>query len=648
MHPALHPDSLKALPISIRRLAVLACKDGCTIENVARVRDAFVNHAQDLSPSQRNGLLPVLFHNLSPQPIPSPEQLEAIDSVTSDAILRATICLDTTRFLHTIPQSAGIDLWPRVWAWSHFIATYREFLPEPPSQPHFETYFIVLVGQFRAHEETWALISRTPGFRAFLAEIWKILPSVEEPQREFIGRDIGNFLKGLRAREAATIEELIDGAGGTVTDLAQVVIEHMKLVAERPSPGKVSGSHTADMACLMFFIQEVDQHPGDDDSAWFLLPFSPLFKAFLRQDGLVTLLTVMQTLIQSDHSSGTDEAFGLASCLLTVTRILVAPIGVLFLSHAVSGGLLEVIVLGATLRYSRIILQQLRLLLRLTLPYMVFHGNIIALEHFLPPVLNNIASAETFRHCPLFSDWENYRKVAEQRIAVLHTWTMENPQRACNNIECASVDLKTSFKRCSGCRSSYYCSPECQSADWSMGRHRTACRSYGTLTLHEGPAKTTFTRRERDYLRAMLHHDYTIHVRKIYAEQIEFIAANPACSALLTVFDYTCRESSAVWINIHSATASTLATELRESSRDEYDDLLRRAQRSGGAMQLHVLRVVDGSNFVSFVIPLRCDTMVWDEVCALSSSVDKIDNADGQPTERFQSLIEVALKGIHV
>ncbi|KAJ7917435.1 hypothetical protein B0H13DRAFT_2442567 [Mycena leptocephala] len=80
---------------------------------------------------------------------------------------------------------------------------------------------------------------------------------------------------------------------------------------------------------------------------------------------------------------------------------------------------------------------------------------------------------------------------------VFNSYTNNNENsfmKACDNLECAEIGVKDRFKRCSGCKSLYYCSPECQAFDWNTGGHRTACRLYGTYTsMHDFPGQTVLT-----------------------------------------------------------------------------------------------------------------------------------------------------------
>jgi hypothetical protein len=81
-------------------------------------------------------------------------------------------------------------------------------------------------------------MSGTLGFRALLSRIWKLLPTVPEPRRELLLSDLGGFIADSRsgARDPSHLAELIEGAGGTVDDLATLVVQGIHDVAGQLLP----------------------------------------------------------------------------------------------------------------------------------------------------------------------------------------------------------------------------------------------------------------------------------------------------------------------------------------------------------------------------------------------------------------------------
>ncbi|KAJ6586020.1 hypothetical protein B0H19DRAFT_1111184 [Mycena capillaripes] len=52
--------------------------------------------------------------------------------------------------------------------------------------------------------------------------------------------------------------------------------------------------------------------------------------------------------------------------------------------------------------------------------------------------------------------------------------TQITARRACDNMECGVIRDKKEFRCCSACKSTYYCSNDCQRHDWGEG-HRQEC-----------------------------------------------------------------------------------------------------------------------------------------------------------------------------
>ncbi|KAJ7736142.1 hypothetical protein B0H16DRAFT_1574578 [Mycena metata] len=103
----------------------------------------------------------------------------------------------------------------------------------------------------------------------------------------------------------------------------------------------------------------------------------------------------------------------------------------------------------------------------------------------------------------------------------------------CGNLACGKLDDNHDFKRCSDCRSRYYCSPECQVSDWRCGGHRQTCD-----TLYSRRCDTMYINAEdRAFMRVLLNHDYAEKQHEIALDELEWMHDHPSETPYM-FFDY--------------------------------------------------------------------------------------------------------------
>ncbi|KAJ7093588.1 hypothetical protein C8R44DRAFT_396677 [Mycena epipterygia] len=173
------------------------------------------------------------------------------------------------------------------------------------------------------------------------------------------------------------------------------------------------------------------------------------------------------------------------------------------------------------------------------------------------------------------------------------------PRRTCDNLACNKQDFKDAFRRCSGCKHFYYCSRECQTADWITGGHRTACSAYREHSLSEHHNLTTL---DRGFMRALLDYDYAKFKRKIYDQIIRCMKTHPNAGYFI-VFDYV--SDGPFTVQAHSLAEESITLEILRKSGTEWEDTVARAASSQGLMTIHVMRAREGNTARYWVIPLR-------------------------------------------
>ncbi|KAJ7620439.1 hypothetical protein FB45DRAFT_1033110 [Roridomyces roridus] len=106
------------------------------------------------------------------------------------------------------------------------------------------------------------------------------------------------------------------------------------------------------------------------------------------------------------------------------------------------------------------------------MPYLVYHSFIDEVA----PLLEDLDRQRLSTQSPLKSEFERFWSVLSEHINVLGHIKEEVVTRKCENIKCQSPDTEQSFKTCKACQATYYCSQECQRADWEA-QHREFCAS---------------------------------------------------------------------------------------------------------------------------------------------------------------------------
>ncbi|KAJ7106526.1 hypothetical protein C8R44DRAFT_858171 [Mycena epipterygia] len=468
-------------------------------------------------------------------------------------------------------MEVGPSLWPRVWPWILCLhARWDQLLGFDLVDPSFYTDFLLFAGDFHDHAKTYAIMSSTTGFRVMVAKTWTCLSSLGNPDLlESVLDDLCGFIVDCDAKNPDNLAEIVEGAGGTLDDLADLVVKYLHAVVGRR---RASDSTVYHIRGLLSFLADA-----------------------------AALVTAIKALAAT---SAPDTGFALDECFMLLRRILFTPLGSMWLEEAMDSELLPAIVMCATLGWARKINHHLRYFLERGIPVGLVYYYLVGQIKSSRAEVKELASSHAFQQCFVFEAWQHLMTLVEERLLLLAKLESLElvPSKACDNLECGEIDEKVYFQRCSRCKAFYYCTQECQIVDWQDGGHRGVCRSYSESSLRLTElVRPKVQVREREFLRALLHHDYEQHAVSICAKQINFMTQNPACDLLLTLFDYC---TGPVQIEIHAATGSPLSAIL-EKSGAEWRDILSRTARSEGKLHLHIIKVLDGVTMRHWVIPLR-------------------------------------------
>ncbi|KAJ7471092.1 hypothetical protein FB451DRAFT_1368209 [Mycena latifolia] len=629
VHPALRLSNFGRLPPSMRRTANAACATNRSVQDVRRVQAYMATATED----QSIAMLPVFYVNLDPVGIPDEATFDtdAPSLDVQDLIGRAFLSLGA---LYSIkfPPEIGPDIWPRAWPWIRFLYLYRDHLPgiPPESETVFCLGFLMFAGEFVDHPETHALILASPGFHFMVAKAWCSVPTLVDPKkREVAFGDLRNFIVDDNIAEPGILAELVDGAGGTLDDLAGLVVLYIEgLVPPRSTAMHFTSVHF--FCGILDFITTVDPCLGDP--AHMVGPMSAFGTSLLAQHIVRALSTTVCAL---SVTTTTQAVHALDRAFIILGMMLSAFPGYCHIPEALDHKILRALIncppspTGEPRSYVKIFFDIV------LPPHLVYYPVISALDLALADVAD-LVDTTPIKMRAIHEQWEKFVTLARERLDVFHSYNAgQNPSiRACDNVKCSEIGAKSRFKRCRGCQSCYYCSEACQSLDWRKGGHRAACSSYGTLSL-SGQNDFPLTTRERSFLRAVVHADYQKSKVAILSRQIVFMHMQPG-EGFLILYDYS---QGAAKITLQQLSGASAQKYLNGA---EWENIVSHVARSGGHMRLDVIVIRGAGQLRYWAIPMRTNTpVVYKTLQQLASELpaDREDWDDDLLIDRLMTLV---------
>ncbi|KAJ7097423.1 hypothetical protein C8R44DRAFT_889333 [Mycena epipterygia] len=447
MHPVLRLDNLKRLPPSMRRVAQACCGSNHSVHELRRLRMYMATATEEQE--QTICLLPVFYANLDPTWIPGDDQFDT-DAPPPEAesfIGRALTSLEAL-YVTQFPVEIGPDIWPRAWAWDNFLYMYRDHLPGFP--PQSERIFCLEFLMFAGSEEARSRVHRS-------AKLY-VNKKIAEPQ---------------------TLAEIVDGAGGTLRDVARLIVLYLRGVVHDPNIS-LDSLGVNFLTGLLDFVTMVDPALADPESISKTLG---TLGTRLLFSGVVPALSNAVCALSTATGSQTTYALH-KSCLIPGIIFTTSP-GYRWIPDAIEHQFIRGLVTCAQRPVPRALQHHfLFLFLNVLSPALIYQQVVIALDSFLPDI-NDLIITDAFRKSEAYDPWNKLIAVFEERLDVLDSYESPEhfPLRACDNMKCAKISAKVGFKRYGGCLSFYYCCKNCQTLDWREGGHRKTCAAYGTLYL---------------------------------------------------------------------------------------------------------------------------------------------------------------------
>ncbi|KAJ6455293.1 hypothetical protein C8R47DRAFT_211780 [Mycena vitilis] len=231
MHPALGLHTLKRLPLASQRTATAVSAPHPSARDIDRFATVL---ERTLHPAVQ--FLPVLYTLLDPARIPTSDELESCSADVICAVNAGLLSIKTMLRMKTsgkVPPETGEDLWPRVWSWfqllwafRHFLAHHVPVLSDDSEQLCFG--FIAFSSVMCEHPPNQVLITSTPGFQVLAVQAWTLLVQTENIAHN-VPKSLFSAVHGFLTRGTVFLDDRIEGAGGSVRDLARVAMTHFEL-----------------------------------------------------------------------------------------------------------------------------------------------------------------------------------------------------------------------------------------------------------------------------------------------------------------------------------------------------------------------------------------------------------------------------------
>ncbi|KAJ7439053.1 hypothetical protein B0H11DRAFT_1934828 [Mycena galericulata] len=598
MHPALRISNLNRLPSFIQTAARAAA--GGSLTNLLKIENLMKN----LRAEETVLLLPVFYVNLDVSGIPSVADLELDppSSTVRTAVKKAVCALRSLEIIRGIPEDACADLWARVWPWTQFLHTFREILAVyihyPLREAKISTGLLQFVGSLQTDKRAAALFSGTPGFRFIIGRAWFFVLGLDVPEASVGYHHLSGFFEEcMDACEPDNVAELVDAAGGSFDALASFVVRHLNQLIPRHDT-VVSDFTEYFIRGVLIMVADTERVPLTNPNAVMAIrsQIGPLVTALISHGVVKCLSTAACALIKS---TAAGKYFSLAKLLIIFGRILTSQNAYRILPDALDAGLLAFIIMAGKSSLKDSMYDHIVYLISRVIQVSLVHYNVLLTLDKVLPQIAAMEEDEIFKKSKMFEHWVVMRNLSNERLRLLRSFNAERSPlyKACDNLQCGRIGDRPEFKRCGGCRCSYYCSNECQIQDWRHDNHRFNCSPYRPFCLNE---QTSHTVRERAFLRTLLHHDYSKSSDvNVHLLEVAFMNSNPNVP-FLTLFDYT---SGPVEI-----TTCALIDAADLATSPLWPDDVARAATSGDRMRLHVMRVAEERGHRHWIIPLRRDT----------------------------------------
>ncbi|KAJ7499947.1 hypothetical protein FB451DRAFT_1358948 [Mycena latifolia] len=384
------------------------------------------------SDSERLLLFPVFYANLDPAAIPTAEALDTLvlgGKSERQSIQKARLSLSLLRVPPVPPQAAIPDIWDHAWPWMDFLHTYSGNIPELLDELPLYSSFIALLTHF---QQKWRVeVGLTPGVRVVVGRAWVI----------FLKQENAPGLKGIcdflcadmptPDTRIARRDDLVDGAGGTFSDLASTIVRHLEyLVADKLS--SLSAVQIFMLGAIFDFVVETINRGGLDGP----------YEAALMSGGLIGVLTRAGCALHCALKTESTALKMLRQCFALITQRFQRCPGRSWVAEACEGGLLRMVALSMTLE-DEAIKKHLKFYIGVVLPpLMVYHSVLAPMAPDFLDIQNLTATIPAFP--TLLPQWHEFAKLANDRLTLLKHFHSGKyiVSTACDNVKTIDLEIK--------------------------------------------------------------------------------------------------------------------------------------------------------------------------------------------------------------
>ncbi|KAJ7783989.1 hypothetical protein DFH07DRAFT_764355 [Mycena maculata] len=402
MHPELRIENLFNLAESDRATAISAAQG--SLRDLHSVQSL----AQTLGPKGMS-LLPVFYCNLDPAAIPSVADLDSVVSSANDSCSRAALSirglacvLEHTNGRWDTTDGPIVEFWPRIWSWISYLHKYRDSVLYFINKDATDTYFDYGIIMHWASVRAKGVLDTSPGICRVLTYTWKLLLTIRGPSQGTVYLLVAN---------------LLDGAGGAYSDLADLMVLHMRCATLTPE-SNVARSTLFHMVgagtMLMMIVSDVT---------------GPLNATLLSHGIIKAEVGALRSLVKFAATTGIHECIE-GSCLPHVLNLLELPPGYPSLRRALKAGL--IIHRGQQPGIPYIHLKEL--LVQILPQSTVYRSILLQLEQCFVEV-EDIRVSPAFLASDIFSDWTYFFNMAQHRIGLMKNYDSGTRQslEVCNN-----------------------------------------------------------------------------------------------------------------------------------------------------------------------------------------------------------------------